>query len=50
MQHDPILFADVQSWLRKAAADLRCAEIDLAADPPLVEDALFRRKKTTVQF
>jgi len=41
MPHDPILSADVHSWLLKAAADLRGAEIDLAADPPLVEDALF---------
>lgn len=41
MPHDPILSADVHSWLLKAAADLRGAEIDLAAEPPLVEDALF---------
>lgn len=33
--------AEVRAWLRKAADDLRGAEIDLAASPPLVEDALF---------
>jgi HEPN domain-containing protein len=38
---DAIRLADVSSWLRKAGDDLRCAEIDLAADPPAVEDALF---------
>jgi HEPN domain-containing protein len=33
--------AIVKGWLRKAANDLRGARIDLEADPPLVEDALF---------
>jgi HEPN domain-containing protein len=32
---------DVQAWLRKAEDDLRSAQVDLAADPPLIEDALF---------
>lgn len=32
---------EVRGWLRKAANDLRGAEIDLAAFPPLPEDALF---------
>jgi HEPN domain-containing protein len=32
---------DVQAWLRKADDDLRSAQVDLAADPPLIEDALF---------
>ncbi|MDI6809840.1 MAG: HEPN domain-containing protein [Candidatus Eisenbacteria bacterium] len=32
---------EVQAWLAKADNDLRGAEVDLAADPPLVEDALF---------
>lgn len=31
----------VRGWLSKAANDLRGARIDLAADPPLIEDALF---------
>jgi HEPN domain-containing protein len=32
---------EVQAWLAKADNDLRGAAVDLAADPPLVEDALF---------
>jgi HEPN domain-containing protein len=36
------LIADTRSWLIKAANDLRGAEIDLAAEPPLLEDAVFQ--------
>ncbi|NCC61352.1 MAG: HEPN domain-containing protein [Verrucomicrobiae bacterium] len=32
---------EVQAWLAKANNDIRGAEVDLAAKPPLVEDALF---------
>jgi HEPN domain-containing protein len=32
---------EVQAWLRKADDDLRSAQVDMAADPPLIEDALF---------
>jgi HEPN domain-containing protein len=32
---------EIQAWLQKAANDLRSAQVDLAADPPLIEDALF---------
>lgn len=32
---------EVQAWLAKADNDLRGVAVDLAADPPLVEDALF---------
>lgn len=32
---------EVQAWLTKADNDLRGAAVDLAAQPPLVEDALF---------
>ena len=32
---------EVRAWLRKADDDLRGAQVDLAAAPPLVEDALF---------
>lgn len=41
MSHDPHRLADTQAWLRRAAADLRGAEIDLAATPPLLGDAAF---------
>ena len=33
--------AEVREWLTKAALDLRGAQIDLAAEPALLEDALF---------
>jgi HEPN domain-containing protein len=33
--------AEVRSWLKKAAGDLRGADIDLAASPPFIEDMLF---------
>ncbi len=39
MQPETVVEAKV--WFQKAANDLRGADIDLAAVPPLVEDALF---------
>ncbi len=33
--------AAVRGWLSRAANDLRGAKIDLDAEPPLIEDALF---------
>jgi HEPN domain-containing protein len=36
---------EVREWLRRARNDLRGAEIDLAAEPPLVEDALFHAQQ-----
>ena len=41
MQPDPVRLADTRAWLVKAANDLRAAAVDLAATPPLLEDALF---------
>jgi len=41
MQPDPRRKADTIAWVRKAANDLRYAEIDLAANPPATEDAVF---------
>ena len=38
---DPRLESDVRAWLGKVESDLRCAEIDILADPPLTEDAMF---------
>ncbi|MDH5429312.1 MAG: HEPN domain-containing protein [Nitrospirota bacterium] len=32
---------EARAWFQKAANDLRGADIDLAATPPLIEDALF---------
>jgi len=37
----PEKLAEVRSWLKKAAGDLRGADIDLAASPPFIEDTLF---------
>ncbi len=41
MPHDPALVADTKAWLKKATTDLRAAELDLAGDPPLLEDLVF---------
>ena len=38
---DPALVSETKAWLVKAAADMRAAECDLAASPPLLEDACF---------
>ncbi|MCK9377955.1 MAG: HEPN domain-containing protein [Syntrophobacterales bacterium] len=37
----PEKLSEVRSWLKKAAGDLRGADIDLAASPPFIEDMLF---------
>ena len=41
MPHDATRVADTQGWLRRAADDMRGAEVDLAATPPLTGDAAF---------
>ena len=41
MQHDAVRAQEAQAWLARARLDLRAAEVDLAADPPLAEDAAF---------
>jgi HEPN domain-containing protein len=41
MRHDPVRVADTRAWLEKAAMDLRSAEVDIAAVPPILGDALF---------
>src|ERR1019366_8932920 len=41
MQPDVRRRADTLSWFEKAHKDLRCAQIDLAAEPPAPEDALY---------
>ena len=45
MPPDPARTAEVQAWLAKVSADLRAAEHDLAADPPLLEDSLFHSQQ-----
>ena len=49
MPHDPVLVADTQSWLRKAALDIKAAEHDLAASPPLLADAVFHCQQAAEQ-
>lgn len=41
MTNDPVLVVETKMWLHKAALDLRAAEHDLLASPPLLEDVLF---------
>ena len=45
MQLDTLLEADTKAWMKKARQDLRAAEVDLAADPPIIEDALFHAQQ-----
>jgi len=41
MPLDPVLLLDTKAWFRKAMIDLRSAEADLAASPPILEDVVF---------
>jgi HEPN domain-containing protein len=41
MPLDQAKIEETTAWFQKAQGDLRAARVDLAADPPLVEDALF---------
>lgn len=41
MAYDPALVEDTRGWLTKASLDLRAAEHDLQATPPLHADAVF---------
>ena len=44
---EPEKSEEVRAWFQKAANDLRGADIDLAASPPLIEDALFHCQQAT---
>lgn len=41
MQPDPARVAETREWLDRAALDLRAAEVDFAALPPLTMDMVF---------
>jgi HEPN domain-containing protein len=41
MPLDPVLAKEVSTWLVKATEDLRAAQVDLKAEPPLLNDSLF---------
>lgn len=41
MQPDPTRLEEMRAWLTKARTDLRAAEHDMIAVPPLLDDVLF---------
>lgn len=41
MPHDPVRVADTRGWLAKARADLRAAEHEFRAVPPILDDIVF---------
>lgn len=45
MPLDPARAGEACAWLAKAAQDLRAADVDLAAVPPLVEDTAFHAQQ-----
>ncbi len=46
MPHDPARVADTRAWLQKADNDLRAAEHDQTARPPLLGDVTFHAQQT----
>ncbi len=47
MALDPVLVAETRGWIERAAQDLRGIDVDLAASPPLIDDALFHCQQAT---
>jgi len=45
MPHDPWRVADTRAWLVKAANDLRAADVEFRATPPLLEDIAFHAQQ-----
>ncbi len=45
MSLDPELVAETRAWLIKASRDCTAGEVDLAARPPLAEDAAFHAQQ-----
>lgn len=45
MPHDPELVAEAKAWLAKASEDLRAAEVELAARPPLLSHTVFHAQQ-----
>ena len=41
MPLDPAIRKEIDAWLHKSREDLRAAELDLNAEPPLISDSLF---------
>lgn len=45
MEHDTPKVQDTKAWLAKAAVDLRAAELDRTADPPITPDIVFHAQQ-----
>jgi hypothetical protein len=45
MPLDPARIAETKSWFEKAASDLRAADHDLIATPPLTDDVVFHAQQ-----
>ena len=41
MPHDPARVAETRGWLARASSDVRAAEHELRATPPLLDDIVF---------
>ena len=41
MPHDPARVAETRGWLARATSDLRAAEHEFLATPPLLDDIVF---------
>ena len=44
MPLEPAIEKEVATWLFKATEDLRAAQVDLKAEPPLLNDSLFHER------
>lgn len=42
---DPVRVAEVRGWLLKTATDLRAADYEMTANPPLFEDIVFHAQQ-----
>jgi len=47
MPHDPARVAEVKAWLVRAAEDLRAADHELTASPPILGDLVFHCQQAT---
>src|SRR5712692_10251667 len=45
MPLDPVLVAETRAWLRKAAEDLRAADVERTAEPPVTGDIVFHAQQ-----
>lgn len=46
-QADPALLAETRAWFKKAAEDLRAADVERAADPPVSGDIVFHAQQAS---